>query len=94
MFLLCLGLPYSYKGCFRDSSSRLLSKYVVHLWYNSPEECVAVCRQAGFLYAGVESEDECFCGNTQPSDQYRVGENECNKKCPGSSTEKCGDIGL
>ena len=45
-----------YIGCFRDEKkSRLLTEhYILQKETNSPQNCIDVCLQSGFPYAGVQ----------------------------------------
>ncbi|ORY35656.1 glycosyl hydrolase family 71-domain-containing protein [Naematelia encephala] len=80
-------------GCSTDGSSRALKGYhSVDASYNSVTACLATCKSNGFIYAGVESGSECYCGNalvnslgTKTSDQTK-----CSAQCPGNVAEKCG----
>lgn len=84
-------MPYSYIGCFRDSSKkRLLVNYYKKLSNNSPSFCVDLCLQSGYLYAGVEYGNECFCGKTLSAEEYKLNDNACNMECPLDSLQKCG----
>lgn len=92
IILFCIGaVPYSHLGCFRDSSKkRLLSNYVKKLPNNSPTHCVNLCLQSGYLYAGVEYGNECFCGKTLPPQEFKLSNDLCNMECPKNPIEKCG----
>ena len=91
-YFICLGaVPYSHLGCFRDSSKkRLLSNYFKKLSNNSPTYCVDLCLQSGYLYAGVEYGNECFCGKTLPPQEFKLSNDLCNMECPKNPIEKCG----
>ena len=51
--------------------------------------CRNVCKAQGYRYAGTETNDECWCGNSFRRFDLRPG--ECNDDCTGNSNEKCGD---
>ncbi len=55
------------------------------------ELCVSACASAGFLLAGVEYSQECWCDNTVhsggPAPDGNVG---CNMACKGNALETCG----
>ena len=53
------------------------------------EKCIEFCSNDGYAFAGVESEDQCFCGNNAPS-QNPLPDSECNSKCSGDQTQICG----
>merc|ERR1712038_660916 len=84
--------------CFRDSHQRDLEHMVNNRLPNIPdgqvssiEWCRNTCNNLGYLYAGVQYERECWCGN----DYGKYGEasiNECNRNCRDQSNgqNKCG----
>ncbi|EEB12514.1 Xylosyltransferase oxt, putative [Pediculus humanus corporis] len=79
-------------GCYQDNKSmRLLSGYFANLeQMNSPENCINLCLQSGFPYAGVEFWTECFCGVDEPSSKARLPDSSCNMKCPTDPKLACG----
>ncbi|KAF5304046.1 hypothetical protein FQA39_LY01831 [Lamprigera yunnana] len=79
-------------GCFKDEKSfRLLSGYYGNYKNtNSPDFCIQLCLQSGFLYAGVQYSTECFCGNEEPSATARLPDSSCNMKCPADPHLACG----
>ena len=34
---------------------------------------------------------QCFCGNNEPSSDFRVSNSECNLPCSGDETQMCGN---
>ncbi|XP_068701664.1 sialate:O-sulfotransferase 2-like [Montipora capricornis] len=76
-------------GCYKDDkvidqtgfrlvNSRALG-FQVESFY-SVQDCVDQCATKGFLYAGLQNGDLCFCGND--FDKYgRADDLECNIKC-------------
>ncbi|XP_054264373.1 xylosyltransferase oxt-like isoform X2 [Macrosteles quadrilineatus] len=79
-------------GCYKDEKAfRLLSGYYTNLkTTNSPQNCINLCLQSGFPYAGVQYVNECFCGNDEPLSTARLPDSSCNMKCPGDPREACG----
>lgn len=79
-------------GCFKDEKSfRLLSGYYGNFKNtNSPDFCMQLCLQSGFLYAGVQYSAECFCGNEEPTATARLPDSSCNMKCPADPHLACG----
>ncbi|KAL0271535.1 UNVERIFIED_CONTAM: hypothetical protein PYX00_008598 [Menopon gallinae] len=79
-------------GCFQDDKSmRILSGYFTNLEVtNSPQNCINLCLQSGFPYAGVEYWTECFCGVEEPSPKAKLPDSSCNMKCPADSRLVCG----
>ena len=56
----------------------------------TPINCIALCKMHGFLLAGVQYSDNCWCGNTPPPSTARTSESECNMPCSGDSSKTCG----
>ncbi|KAJ7165067.1 WSC domain-containing protein, partial [Mycena filopes] len=58
------------------------------------EKCVSLCDSNGYIYAGLEYANECYCGNTISTANgggVPAGSNsECNMPCAGKSSEICG----
>ncbi|XP_039284887.1 xylosyltransferase oxt [Nilaparvata lugens] len=79
-------------GCFQDEKRlRLLSGYYANLSRsNSPQQCIDLCLQSGFPYAGVQFVSECFCGVDEPPSTARLPDSSCNMKCPADPKEACG----
>uniref|UniRef100_A0A914BZS1 WSC domain-containing protein n=1 Tax=Acrobeloides nanus TaxID=290746 RepID=A0A914BZS1_9BILA len=83
----------TYLGCYTDAVSRILSYGAVRLdTNNSPMVCASICKQAGYLYAGVEYAYECWCGNSL---NLAVAQKlpdgcQCNMACTGNSSFYCG----
>jgi len=87
--------------CVRDSSRpfRLLPTNAVPGYdlggpfpSNTPARCKEACDDQGFLFAGVQTGHECWCGNDAPPQDRIVDMRECNVSCSGDSTLKCGGI--
>ena len=53
------------------------------------ENCIKFCSNDAYAFAGVESEDKCWCGNYPPS-QNPIPDSECDSKCSGNQTQICG----
>ena len=86
----------NYMGCYEDSfEDRILlggvTKFKIN---NSVENCLRHCSETGFLYAGVQYGNECFCGNDRPDNGLKYSPEEekskCDKKCSGNGEQKCG----
>merc|ERR1719347_1326648 len=75
-----------YKGCYEGGNSRRLPvRMNKNGDENSPETCIDMCQQEGYRFSGVESGDQCFCGNRKPKVK-KPG--DCNQDCTGKA--KCG----
>jgi len=51
------------------------------------EKCASWC--SSFRYFGTQNAEGCFCGDFYGS-QGKADEDDCNKACPGDSTQICG----
>lgn len=83
---------YTSLSCYTDSqTARTLSEFeptsdnIVFV-----RSCVDTCLQKGFLYAGVEYGEECYCGNTIQNSNTPTSPSACNMPCTGNKTELCG----
>jgi hypothetical protein len=56
------------------------------------ENCQAACKAAGYILAGVEYSDECYCGNQLAGGGGPApdGNALCDMTCNGNTTEICG----
>jgi hypothetical protein len=87
---------WSLAGCYSDDVyARTLGNRVQIIGGDgemTPEGCVTACNAAGFLIAGVEYSDECYCdnslqnGGTTATDGYA----QCTMTCDGNPQETCG----
>ena len=47
----------------------------------------------GYVYAGMQHSDECFCGPSGNATRHgKVGDEQCNYTCTGNAEEMCGGI--
>lgn len=55
----------TYLGCFKDGGQRDLDGLGgnKHVRINNTEECLKICYDANFKYAGLQHGSQCFCGN-------------------------------
>ncbi|CAH1272956.1 KREMEN1 [Branchiostoma lanceolatum] len=87
----CRNLP-GYHGCFEDS--RWDRALIGHEWESHSltiQDCLQRCRSRGFKYAGVESADECFCGNNEDFGRHGMKPmSECNLRCARDDQQFCG----
>ncbi len=81
------GQRPEFLGCFRDTKVFDLNGYPYATPDNSPQSCVASCRQRGFAYAGMQNGQSCLCGNNYG--KYGPASN-CDVKCTGDSGQNCG----
>ena len=75
---------------FDDPNNRVLK---VH-FFASPEMtiemCIAVCRDKGLRYSGLQWQIECHCGNEPAQGFQWAWFGKCNDKCAGNSNQVCG----
>ena len=86
---------YLYLGCYQDGSPRLLpnSPYTPGLQENG--RCIDACSAQGYIFAGTEYMQECYCGNAQPPgwDYNPESLGLCSYGCTNDSTQACGGNG-
>jgi sulfur relay (sulfurtransferase) complex TusBCD TusD component (DsrE family) len=77
----------AYRGCFTDDWSRALP---VQLMPNGAtvESCVAAARAAGYTYAGLQAQGQCFVGNSLGFAE--VSSSECSSVCEANPNQYCG----
>ncbi|KAL0947758.1 hypothetical protein HGRIS_013836 [Hohenbuehelia grisea] len=56
----------------------------------SIDSCIAFCDQAGFIFAGVEFGQECYCDSAIQDPGVERPIEECNIACVGDKTQVCG----
>jgi hypothetical protein len=57
------------------------------------QACQVACRKAGYIYAGLEYSQECWCGNAFANGGVYLGPdgtNGCTDSCAGDKVEICG----
>ena len=76
--------------CYLDDPKRILDG--VHYYGGLTREyCGQFCSDHGFVVAGVENGDECYCGNAVRADAKMVPASECSHQCSAKdSSERCG----
>ncbi|KAJ6597228.1 glycoside hydrolase superfamily [Mycena vulgaris] len=78
-------------ACVVDTSARILQGSHVSSSSNTPTSCQFTCAGQGFLFAGVQNGNECWCGSAIIGGTPGVAlTSECNVACAGDSTSKCG----
>jgi WSC domain len=73
-------------GCYSDSSNRALPNWLINSGA-TVEDCVALAKEAGFTYAGLEYGGQCFAGNVLGYGSDPAG---CNMPCSSEPSEICG----
>lgn len=91
---------YQWTGCFRDTPARNLPTQInsspSQLQGNTNGGCQTRCFAAGYVFAGTEYAQECWCGNaiSNPSSYRPDGPlNLCDTPCTGDPGENCGGQG-
>lgn len=77
----------AYKGCYVDSSNRTLPIALMSSGA-TVESCVAAAKRAGYTYAGLQWQGQCYAGNTLPPTKAQNA--ECNTPCQANTQETCG----
>ncbi|KAH6711606.1 hypothetical protein BKA61DRAFT_554745 [Leptodontidium sp. MPI-SDFR-AT-0119] len=85
-------LPGTWKsqGCYIDIGRTLTGGGYTNNTGMTDESCIAYCEKAGYIYAGTEYAEECYCGNTLASGSGPAPTADCNVACSGNATEPCG----
>ncbi|PVH81496.1 copper radical oxidase [Cadophora sp. DSE1049] len=85
-------LPGSWRseGCYIDVGRTLTGGGYTNNTGMTDESCIAYCEKAGYIYAGTEYAEECYCGNTLASGSGPAPTADCNVACSGNATEPCG----
>lgn len=95
---LTVSKGFEYIGCGTDVAfqTRTLSGASTAGPNMTVEYCVDYCVGEGFSIAGVEYTDECYCGDSVPSDRAPTAGlmGDCTMPCAGDSSENCGGAQL
>ncbi|KZF19452.1 WSC-domain-containing protein [Xylona heveae TC161] len=87
---------YLYLGCYQDGTNgRLLPQEPYESQDNTNDLCQTTCLSQGYIFAGTEYQDECWCGNNPPPSSLFHDESEalCTFACAGDASEACGGVG-
>jgi hypothetical protein len=85
---------YGYVGCFQENTPgrQLAQLAYIDTTANTNEKCIAACIGLGFIFAGTQYQQECWCGNAIPIRKNE--EDNCNFGCTGSIGQECGGDGI
>jgi len=85
---------YGYVGCFKENTPgrQLAELAYIDTANNTNGKCTNTCLGLGFLFAGTEWQQECWCGNAIPI--QKSDEANCNFGCAGDRSEICGGDGV
>ncbi len=77
-----------YKGCYLDNENdRDLTGTRDFVASMTLDICADMCRKQGYLYAGAQYAQHCFCGNSYG--KYGMSAN-CKMPCAGNKNQICG----
>jgi len=81
-----------YVGCYSEGTSgRALSAASTTSPNMTLEYCRSFCTAKGYLYAGTEYADECYCGNSFVNGGALLASNaSCDMICAGDNMQTCG----
>jgi hypothetical protein len=78
-------------GCWSDDRNhRTLGTYNATLEDVTVDTCEFACYNSGFILAGVEYGDECWCDHEVQAGTIKVDGSYCNFHCSGDAQETCG----
>ncbi|XP_074649121.1 uncharacterized protein LOC141904433 [Tubulanus polymorphus] len=81
-----------YIGCYIDFST---DRDLLNEWETTTpmdtRKCLTECQTRGYVYAGLQYSEECFCGRSYGKHGGRRADTECGMKCAGNSDQICGD---
>ncbi|KAM3508392.1 hypothetical protein MY10362_001195 [Beauveria mimosiformis] len=86
---------WKYHGCYEDN----VNQSKVFFWQNlfpdvmTPEMCLNRCADFGYMAAGLEYGQECYCGDPENiivKKSTKKAEKECDVPCVGNSSAFCG----
>jgi len=84
---------YCYTGCFKENN---LGRQLATAAYSDTknktnDRCITACLRLGYIFAGTQYSQECWCGNAIPI--QRDDDNNCNSRCTGEPNQTCGGDG-
>ncbi|KAH8701492.1 copper radical oxidase [Phaeosphaeriaceae sp. PMI808] len=87
---------WKYQGCITDEAAggvRVFPWKLANQTGNSPAWCLGKCQEFGYMAAGMEYGEECYCGDldgVEKTGSKAVAESECATACPGNPEAICG----
>lgn len=81
---LAVGSRYRYLGCFETPTDL---DHDGRSTFQSVGLCARHCRSVPVY--GLSNGTECFCGSVAPPWEQLVGEELCNRPCPGYPRDTC-----
>ncbi|KAF8890279.1 WSC domain-containing protein [Gymnopilus junonius] len=83
---------FDYVGCFDDGvdgAPRSLQNQLLISGGVTAESCTAACQAAGYVLAGLEYGQECWCDSYMPL-AISTPDSDCSMACQADDTEICG----
>jgi hypothetical protein len=81
-------------GCYTDLTSNRTLGFVGDFpgahGNMTIDPCQGACQNAGYVFAGVEFGDECWCDNVIRGIGAPTSSSDCNMPCSGNASETCG----
>jgi sulfur relay (sulfurtransferase) complex TusBCD TusD component (DsrE family) len=77
----------AYQGCYVDDANRALPVALMSSGA-TVASCVAAAKAAGYTYAGVQFQGQCYAGNS--IGRSKVADSECNTPCTAHPADTCG----
>ncbi|KAH0528699.1 hypothetical protein TsFJ059_003525 [Trichoderma semiorbis] len=86
---------WTYQGCYEDNVNQQRTFFWQNIFANTmtPSQCLNQCAEFGYMAAGLEYGQECYCGdpeNIKTSGATKRPESECGVPCPGNASAICG----
>ncbi|KAF2731461.1 WSC-domain-containing protein [Polyplosphaeria fusca] len=85
---------WPYVGCFKENNpGRQLATNIFSDNVNMTiGRCIDACSAAGYIFAGPQYMQECWCGNAIPIQMST--DSNCNYACTGNQNQSCGGDGI
>jgi hypothetical protein len=85
---------YGYMGCFKENNPgrQLAQQAYSDTTTNTNGKCITKCQALGYVFAGTQYRQECWCGNAIPI--QRTADADCNYDCTGAASQSCGGNGV
>ncbi|KAM0253586.1 hypothetical protein ACHAQJ_007214 [Trichoderma viride] len=86
---------WTYQGCYADNINQVHTFFWQNIFADTmtPEQCLNQCAEYGYMAAGLEYGQECYCGdpeNIKTAGSTKMPETDCNVPCPGNASAICG----
>ncbi|KAF8862211.1 glyoxal oxidase-like protein [Acephala macrosclerotiorum] len=86
---------WTYQGCYNDNINNVRALFWQNILTNNntATSCLSLCAQFGYMAAGMEYGDECYCGDDSAliaSGSTIQPETDCQVPCSGNSAYYCG----